>query len=434
MGFDLTAEWYREMIFREGGPGVIMTEVLYKEADPRALFSLRPFVRSDIAIAKGALTQDKVILSRIFSIWGTTKSDLGSRISLSLKFGFGIDNIASFLGHDKNQYYAEVGEIEKMDMTLDDPYKMVTCVTHLNRSSFEALEEISTPQTMLQIAAGLGYVDWIQKIIDGQTTSMDFSCIGLLAPLEIAVNVSHRYSKERIHFLALSRVKNISELDLFPQSGFSNLNRFILTEDTDAILMWMESEPRYILTRIVDLKKEHMIGILLRDGAGESFKRALIEVFGHNAMLRWPEYLTVGSILAAYNSSARPSDNACKILLRYNLYNPNWTSRIMNSSIFRALVQSGVEYADIAIRYCTHVEVESPQDLIWFWNKFEFDGIPTFDDEYEWANPVFLDIFNIYYREKELTWNTSEVRNYEPSVMAKVDAAICARAWFGEYE
>ncbi|KAG0041857.1 hypothetical protein BGZ83_001228 [Gryganskiella cystojenkinii] len=75
-------------MFLSGGPGRVLSEVLTRGGDPRALFTIRDHVPPEIAIAKAVETGDKM-LDTIIAIWGTNVSDGGLQLAMKTGMSYG---------------------------------------------------------------------------------------------------------------------------------------------------------------------------------------------------------------------------------------------------------------------------------------------------------------------------------------------------------
>ncbi|KAG0039790.1 hypothetical protein BGZ83_002714 [Gryganskiella cystojenkinii] len=95
-------------MFLSGGPGRVLSEILSRGGDLRALLTIKDHVPPEIAIAKAVETGDKKMLDTTIAIWGTNVGDGGLRLAMKMGMSHGIDAVISTVVgtvRHRNAYY-----------------------------------------------------------------------------------------------------------------------------------------------------------------------------------------------------------------------------------------------------------------------------------------------------------------------------------------
>jgi hypothetical protein len=122
-------------LFAGGGPGILLTQIIERDADFRLLNHMKVYYPdANVPIYKGVITQDEKVIRSICSVWGTRVSHLGRKRAMETQFAFGIryifesDNVI-----DLNTHYVYIGRMDMVDTTVDDPLGCVWDVQSLSR-------------------------------------------------------------------------------------------------------------------------------------------------------------------------------------------------------------------------------------------------------------------------------------------------------------
>ncbi|KAF9971886.1 hypothetical protein BGZ73_005054 [Actinomortierella ambigua] len=166
LGLDLSLPQIRQCLIRSGGPGVVLSEILSRGADPRALLTIKEYIPPDLAIGKAVVTKDREILSRIFAIWNSRESNIGKYISAINDFSVGVDLIQGiydddlsfddeFLVQTTNAHYLRMGRWEMVDETIDDPYGEYVRYSNIDPRIYEKIMDVSSAKTRILAASAV---------------------------------------------------------------------------------------------------------------------------------------------------------------------------------------------------------------------------------------------------------------------------------------
>ncbi len=161
LGLDLSLPHIRQCLFLSGGFGVALTEILSRGADPRALFTIKGHVSSDIAIAKAVIANDGSILRRVIAIWETNKSYDASMLALRRRDDYAMGILGDHSRccvYSLNAYYFSRGMYERVDKTVDDPYMYLPRLGKLDVEISDEVLDMSTPLTRISILGANGLV------------------------------------------------------------------------------------------------------------------------------------------------------------------------------------------------------------------------------------------------------------------------------------
>ncbi|KAG0044687.1 hypothetical protein BGZ83_010087 [Gryganskiella cystojenkinii] len=154
LGFDLSSPLIRQCLFLSGGSGVVLTEILSRGADPRALFTIRDHVPSNIAIAKAVIAGSGGILRRVMAIWGTNVSWDASMLAFKRQDDYAMKILGDHSRcpiHKLNAYFFSRGMYEKVDETVEDPYVYLSGFGKLNVEIPNRILDISSSRTRASI-------------------------------------------------------------------------------------------------------------------------------------------------------------------------------------------------------------------------------------------------------------------------------------------
>ncbi|KAK5808354.1 hypothetical protein F5H01DRAFT_351922 [Linnemannia elongata] len=185
LGLDLSSPRIRQCMSQSGGPGRVLSEILSRGCDPRAMATIRDLVPSHAAIAKAVVTMDDEVLDKTITMYGTNISDGGLKLAIEMDFAYAVDTLEPSLDETirhRNAYYISKGRYDDVDRTIDDPYGMVYGVggdpskllpTIDEGTQCKVLALYGNTEATLEALEGLESTDRHERILDIlRTTSM----------------------------------------------------------------------------------------------------------------------------------------------------------------------------------------------------------------------------------------------------------------------
>ncbi|KAG0044630.1 hypothetical protein BGZ83_010156, partial [Gryganskiella cystojenkinii] len=178
-----------------GGPGRVLSEILSRDGDPRALLTIKDHVPPEIAIAKAVMTRDRRLLSRTLAIWGSNVSDGGLKLAIEMDVPYAVDVVEPSMEETiryRNAYYISKGRYDDVDKSIDRPYDEVFAVPDrvrlqgiLDQCSTAVypliVSKCNTPQEFLEI-----FASWDRRMQEEYTKLM-----GTGLDPEIVVGISN---------------------------------------------------------------------------------------------------------------------------------------------------------------------------------------------------------------------------------------------------
>ncbi|KAH7041632.1 LOW QUALITY PROTEIN: hypothetical protein BKA57DRAFT_472367 [Linnemannia elongata] len=209
---DLSSPRIRQCMSQSGGPGRVLSEILSRGCDPRAMATIRDLVPSHAAIAKAVVTMDDEVVDKTITMYGTNISDGGLKLAIEMDFGYAVEIIQPSLDETirhRNAYYISKGMYDKLDRTIEDPCGMVYGVG----GDPSLLLPWCNGVTLCKMLAFVGQGDRVLEILDDLGRDRD-TCIPYileLAPMEVATIVYTKY--ESFTHKIMERLVDLSPIE-----------------------------------------------------------------------------------------------------------------------------------------------------------------------------------------------------------------------------
>ncbi|KAG0041856.1 hypothetical protein BGZ83_001227, partial [Gryganskiella cystojenkinii] len=422
LGLGLSSPPIRQCMFLSGGPGRVLSEIFSRGGDPRALFTIKEYVPSDIAIAKAVVTKDKRMLVRTFAIWGTKESVMGRFMAIKADFH---DDVGMIDGtpHDDslcyetmvqytNAYYLRMGKVDMVDESIYDPYGVY--VRSLE-SPMEITPEVykrimggpgdSCVRTKIRVASKMGALEDILRAVDEEDGGpCDMACFAIAScPPKDALKIYDRYSS----------------------SGHDDHNRYVMA------LLEVFSSSRDLSCLPKDHRMYPMISYLLSLDPSTPCLNALECCHEYHMWDRSgrfisgavDEYLTTGGPSKTLDYIFR-HDQHWRYLSDIQLTRLFLLGKVDRRCIQHIQLTRDLDDRTLVERVSYEVGFRDVDDLLWFYGKFPETPVVAFGNIYEIPG---ISGGTIYFRRPYKPWDICGETQW---ILEQVDIYLCLEYYF----